>query len=1206
MKRSAYREHDYAFGQAMLTLRSAIGLTQLELADVLKISRQSIVDWEAGRKYPSAQNLQAFIQVAVQQGAFPLGQETEAIRTLWNGARQKVLLDEAWIASLLEPQMNQTGAPTSQRSAEPQRLDWDAAMSVHTFFGREWELNLLTQWLTEESCRVVTVLGLGGIGKSALTVQLMHQLAPHFEIVIWRSLRDTPTDDDLFSDLLQTLAPHALSESLISPERQQLVIFEQMRSKRTLIVLDNFESVLEHGENAGRVRPDHAGIARFLQRSAETSHQSCIILTAREKPTEIIPFEGNKALVRTLRLAPLDATACDALLSEKGILGTPEERARLIEAYAGNPLALKIVSQTIIDLFAGELTPFLDQGEIIFGGIGNLLAEQFNRLSEVEQTVMLWLAILREPSSINDLMAVLAVPLTRLAVFEAFEMLYRRSLVERGHKQGTFTLQSVILEYITVYLINRMADEILSGRFHHFLDYGIELTQVPEYVRQTQERLLAMPIIAHVQSAFPKNNRVDEHLLALLQHFRTQPHTAQGYAPANIITLLRVIRRHLRGIDMSHLLVRGLSLQGVEMQDASLAQSVLMDTDFTDTFDCIISVAISGDYWAASSRRGEVRIWSSQGRTLYRAWQAHLDLIMALAFSPDGRRLATGSWDRSVKMWDVATGALLWVGWHTGELVRLAISPDNRMLCSSGGMEVILWDAESGDVLDKLPQPTTPTAVAWSRDGRLLATSTLNGVITLWKPHFSAPTVPSLTINASTMPVTALSFSADDRMIASSGHDFAVKLWEAETGRLIDTLEGHMGRVRRVVWSPDGRTVASASFDQTIWLWDAEKRTCRTVLYGHTDEVGGLAFSADSQTLFTCSTDGTLRVWDAISARCVRVVQSYAAAILDVAWSPDSQWLVSGGSKTPLTLWDVTGEHTPQALRNSSSLICSVGWSADGRYLATSEREHAIEVWDTVSWAQIETLQPPDENGQILYNLAWSPDGQKLAWGTYDDAIVVFDMVTRRYHRTGSHFPTRLRHVAWSPDGRYLAGCGYSSVIYIWDAHDFKLLHQFTGYVGMIMSLVWNADSIRLVVSGATTTGGQLIIWDVEQGERVREMNTFDHAVSAAVWDRDQETLITGDSEGFLRWWDAQTGECLQTRRGHTGMVQALRMNPRQRLLASCGNDGAIMIWDTQQRDLLRILRHDRPYERLDITGLQGFTDDEKSILRSLGAVEKR
>ena len=179
-----------------------------------------------------------------------------------------------------------------------------------------------------------------------------------------------------------------------------------MRSTRALLVLDNLESVLEEDESSGRMRPGYEALERFLHQSAETKHQSCVLLTSREKPSDLMAQEGNRSPVRALRLARLDVDACQALLAEKGVTGTSPERARLIDMYTGNPLALKIVAQTIVDLFNGEIAPFLEQGEVIFGGVRALLSEQFVRLSSLEQTILLWLAILREPTTFDELLAV--------------------------------------------------------------------------------------------------------------------------------------------------------------------------------------------------------------------------------------------------------------------------------------------------------------------------------------------------------------------------------------------------------------------------------------------------------------------------------------------------------------------------------------------------------------------------------------------------------------------------------------------------------------------------------------------------------------------------------------------------------------------------------------------------------------------------------
>ncbi len=398
MKRSTYRDRDYPFGQTMLTLRSAMGLSQAGLADFLGISRRAVGEWEAGSKYPRVEHLKQFITLAVQQQVFPTGRESESIRALWSAARQKVLLDETWLAALLELPPNEDDAgeiQTAVQSASP-RLEWGDALTVPAYYGREWELSLLTEWVVEEHCRAVSILGLGGIGKSALAVTLMHRVADHFDYVIWRSLRDTPTCEAFFADLLQILAPRALTEESTAVEQYLKMLMEQMRQSRVLLVLDNLESILTEGEGSGQMLPEYEALERFLQQTAASDHQSCVLLTSREKPSVLIALEGNQSPVRALRLARLDAQACEALLAEKGVTGTMEERVRLIESYTGNPLALKIVAQTIVDLFDGDPALFLEQGEVIFGGVRDLLSQQFARLSALEQSILLWLAILRE------------------------------------------------------------------------------------------------------------------------------------------------------------------------------------------------------------------------------------------------------------------------------------------------------------------------------------------------------------------------------------------------------------------------------------------------------------------------------------------------------------------------------------------------------------------------------------------------------------------------------------------------------------------------------------------------------------------------------------------------------------------------------------------------------------------------------------------
>lgn len=450
------------------------------------------------------------------------------------------------------------------------RLEWGDALDVPTFYGRKPELALLTQWVGQERCRVVSVLGMGGIGKSALAVSVMRQVAEQFEVVFFRSLRDAPSCESLLDDCLQVLSPQVptVESRLIvgsaSFERRLSLLLEYLRGRRVLVVLDNLEAMLQEGEVTGRLRPGYEGYGRLLRRVGETAHQSCLLVTSREKPAELLPLEGNISPVRALHLSGLDVISCEQLLAEKGMVGTPHEWARLVEAYAGNPLALKIVAQTIVGLFGGEIGQFLSVGELFFGSIQDLLAEQFARLSKLEQSVLHWLAIVREPVSIDELLSVLNAPLPRVQLLETLDSLQRRSLIEQGQRRASFTLQSVVLEYITTVLVSEVTSEIEQRVLDHLIEHALSQAEAKEYVRQTQERLILAP-------------------------------------------LLREHCGHLRGLDLSGLAFRGAYLQGVEMQDASLAGSALRDAVFTEAFDATwgVAVSVNGQYWAAGSRRGK-------------------------------------------------------------------------------------------------------------------------------------------------------------------------------------------------------------------------------------------------------------------------------------------------------------------------------------------------------------------------------------------------------------------------------------------------------------------------------------------------------------------------------------------------------------------------------------------------------------------------
>ncbi|HEX6552951.1 MAG TPA: NB-ARC domain-containing protein [Ktedonobacteraceae bacterium] len=1219
MKRYSYRERDYAFAQMMLTLRTTIGLTQVGLADRLGVSRRAVAEWEGGLSYPKAERLKQLIALGMQQQAFAAGREEEEIRALWKAAHQKVLLDEVWLHDLHAPPAPVQPSPPAEilvvyAGAEPAafpRVDLVEALDVSHFAGREVEVAELSQWILEERCRLVTLVGMGGIGKSMLASYLGLRLAPHFEVVLWRSVRDAPSCEELIADCITFFSETPPASFPSSLEQRITQLLSRLQARRCLLVLDNLETLLESGDREGNYLPGYEGYGRLIGRLAESAHQSCVLLTSREKPREIEPLEGVRSPVRSLRLVGMDDQAAQELLSDKELRGTPVAWQRLVASYAGNPLALKIVSQAVADLFGGDLDRFLQEGELIFNGIRPVLRQQVGRLTPLEHRLLTWLAVLREWTPLDILLQVLHPRALRAQVLEALEALRRRSLLERG-QQATFSLQSVVMEYLTDELGERLSEEIVLGPPKLLRQVALAQAQAKDYVRKSQVRLLVQPLLERLRAELGTDAQVEAHLLRLLAQFRREDAAKEGYGPANVITLLTALRGHLRGLDLSRLSIRGAYLQGVEMQDASLSGALLQECVFTETFDAIIAVVTSptGQYWAAGSRRG-VWVWREAGQILHLAWQAYTDETYGLAFSQDERMLASGGLDGSVKLWDVETGTLLWSGWQTQGTTWLAFAPDGSLL-ASGGHEgtVRLWDAKLGTALQELPHPGTVFSLAWSPDGHLLASGDVAGTIRLWEIGPSRPATCVEILAGHSSWVTGLAFAPDGNRLASASFDGTVKLWElGEAGRLRvgQTLVGHTGGVASVAWSPDGAMLASGSFDHTIRLWDAKQGLARVVLSGHSVTVVRLAFTPDSSQLLSGSEDGTLRLWDVQRGEALRVIQGYTASLFDLDWSPDGTQIASAGADNVVSLWQVEsrgGGAPPGVLRGHGWTVYGVAWRPDGGVLASSGWDNAIRLWDPATGSCVQVVRDLDHPETHFFGLAWSPDGHLLASGTLLQGVLLWEGTARSGRWVSRRLPTRLRRVAWSPDGTRLVGGGDDGHVYVWDAADGTLLQRLAGHQGVVNSVAWSPDGAQLASGGDSQDSGELFVWEARSGERLSTLQGLTGAVYAVAWHPLGKLLISGGSDGRLCWWNLHSGACVRVQQAHQGIVQALKVSPDGKRIASCGDDGAIHLWDLQSGEHLRTLRRDRPYERLTITGIRGLTQAEIATLRALGAVE--
>lgn len=1092
------------------------------------------------------------------------------------------------------------GDATQDEPSAP-TVDWDGAVDVTIFCGRTEELGTLERWVHTDRCRVVALLGLGGIGKTSLASQFARSAQDRFERVVWRSLRDAPPPARLMGELLG-----ALSDELgIVPSVGQLL--ERLRAWRSLIVLDNFEAVMCGGACAGRYRSGYEGYGELLRRVGEEMHGSCLLLTGREKPREVGLLQGEALGVRALHLGGLKEADGREVLRMKGLdLGSAaaEQWATLVRHYGGNPLILKMAANAILDLFGGDVGAFLEQKVMVFGDIRDVLAQQFDRLTPPEEEVLYWLAVNREPVSIEELGGDIVAPLPRARLLETLESLLRRSLVERC--AARFTLQPVVMEYAGERLAEAASVEIANQRLELLDRHALIKSRSEDHVREAQERLIVEPVLQRLLAALGSRTGIEESLGRLLAAQRKRP---PGYAAGNILNLLRCLGTELGGRDFSDLTIWQADLRSVDLEGASFARTDLSKSDFAEATGGVNSIAFSpdGKIWAVGDANSSVHMHDARDGRRLASFQGHTGRVWSVAFSPDGCRLASVGNDGVLKLWDVRDGrCLAHVAAHEGGAHAVAFSPDGQTLATAGDDRFArLWDATSG-----IPRGT----LVGHADG-----------------------------------IYAIAFAPDGRTLATGSDDRTVKLWQVNGGTCARTLSDHSGRIHTIAFSPDGQTLATGSDDRTAKLWNWATGQCRGTLLGHADWVRCVAFSPDGRLLATGSNDKTIRFWDVSTGAHLRTLWAHANWVSAVCFSPDSSRLASAGYDRTLKLWDVQAGCCLRTLRGHGSGFWAVAFSADGRTLAAGGNHHRVCLWETQTGRSVGFLSG---HADWILSLAFDPDACLLAGAAGDGTVWLWNYRTGRCLLKLAGHTGRVWAVAWpklpgSEGGipGLLATAGSDGTVRLWDCrtgqclrildghtswvhavvfagmlarpvlasggddHAIRLWDPFTGecrgvlkgHTHRVFGLACSADGALLASASADKT---IRLWDVSTGTHLQTLCAHTNWVSAVCFSPDGNWLASAGYDRTLKLWDLDRGGTPRTLTGHTDRVRSVAFSPSGRLLASASEDQTVKLWDAQSGECLSTLYGKRLYEGLDFSGAVGLSEAQRSSLKALGAVD--
>ena len=1105
------------------------------------------------------------------------------------------------------PKIPVAESPKSVIPKHEPRRDWTEAPNVPAFYGRIEELSTLTQWAVQDHCRLIMLLGMGGIGKTSLAAKLGEQIQGEFEYVVWRSLRGKPPLEDILAGLIQFLSNQKETKSNLPESATDRIakLLARLKQYRCLLVLDNAESILQAGY-VGHFRKEYEGYRDFFKRISETDHQSCLVLTSREKPRELAALEGGMLPVRSFQMDGVEIADGQAILTAKGLAlsDSKDHGEELIRRYTGNPIALKLVAATIQELFNGDIDQFLSEDTLIFDDIRTLLDQQFDRLSALEKQVMYWLAINREPTSIQALNedvipTVLNAPVSKSKLLDTLRSLGNRSLIEKI--AGKFTQQPVVMEYLTNQLVEQVCKEIQTGEIELFNTHALIKATAKDYVRDIQIRLIIRPLINRLLSIFITEDRVVSQLTEILSTLQEKMPIQLSYAGGNSLNLLCCLQTDLSHRDFSNLTLWQAYLKGANLRHTNFANSNLANSVFTQTLSSVLSVAFSpdGKCLATGGVNGKICLWRVADGQQLSIFQGHTDWVWSVAFSPDGQMLASGSDDGTVRLWRVGTGQCMsTLQGHTKRLRSVAFSPNGHVLASSSEDKTIkLWEVSSSQCLSTLVAHTDwVNSVAFSPDGQLLASGGDEGAVKLW--DFNAgQCIGTLREHASR--IRSVAFSPDAQTLASSSEDQTVKLWDVNTKQCLHTLKGHTNWINSVTFSPDGQILASGDDDQTVRVWEVVTGQCLNILEGHNDSISSVTFSPNGQILASGGYDQTVKFWEVSSGRCLNTLQGYTNRLLSVIFSPDSKYLASSNYDQMVRFWDVNSGRCLNTWQGYADKLWSMAFSLDGKMLASVGKDHKVRLWSIKTGRCLRTLY--GHTGRLL-SVAFSPDGQTLASSSEDQTVRLWEISSGRCLNSLHEHTSRVRSVTFSQDGQMLASGGDDQTVMLWKVSTGQCLKILRGHTNQVRSVAFGPHSQTLASASYDRT---VRLWDINTGQC---LNTFAREdadrLLVIAFSPDGQMLASGGYERLIKLWRVSTGECFKTLEGHTDRLLSVAFSPNGKLLASGSQDETIKLWDIETGDCLKTLKAERPYEGMNITNVTGLTEATISMMKALGAVE--
>lgn len=580
-----------------------------------------------------------------------------------------------------------------------------------------------------------------------------------------------------------------------------------------------------------------------------------------------------------------------------------------------------------------------------------------------------------------------------------------------------------------------------------------------------------------------------------------------------------------------------------------------------------ISFSPDGKTLASGSSASSLFLWDIQTGKILKPLRGHSNPINSIAFSIDGDKLASGSDDNTIRIWDVLSGKSPVTLNNVSKVSSVAFGREGKILASGGGYynhSIYLWDISNGKLLKKMEgHKNQILSLTFNPDNNMLASGSDGGTIRLWNAQTGklAQTISAHGYH----DVLSVTFSPDGQILASGGSDDAIRLWSAQTGKLLYELRGHNQQVTSLAFSPDSKTLVSGSWDKTIRLWSIESGSSLQKRLNHDHTIHSIAFSSDSKLLASSSRDDeVIHLWNAQTGKLLYELQGHSRNVTSLVFSPNSETLVSGSWDHTLRIWNTQTGELLNTLKNNASGVNSVAFSHDGRVLASGLRYKRIHLWDLESGAIIKTM---DGHEGEIHSMAFSLNGKTL-FSSAGGGVHLWNTSTGEALR--SLQIDDVKSVALSSDGKRLVSLNRSnSMAHLWNASTGELLETLQGHSKEINSVAFSPDNKTLATGSEDKT---VRLWSAKNGQLLKTIQGHNDEVTSIAFSSDGKIIASGSRDYTIRLWDAGTKEIAKTLQAHKDAVNSVAVSPTGQIIASGSKDSSISLWDSQTGKLIKKL----------------------------------